>query len=134
MTDFRPKMTHHPYLQITLSTTPIGLEEGESGRSVTCQYVLAKRKRRDGDAAAAMKSKAVRAEGTRDKKEQRDVSFDGSNTSKAEKTSAKTGGYDTVGTDGKNVSPQKALKRKSETDGERRGKKPKKGIAGVEKT
>ncbi|KAK8864221.1 hypothetical protein IAR55_001467 [Kwoniella newhampshirensis] len=37
----KPKMTHCPYLQITLSTRPLGLEEK---RNVTCQYVLAKRK------------------------------------------------------------------------------------------
>ncbi|WRT66169.1 uncharacterized protein IL334_003122 [Kwoniella shivajii] len=39
----RPKMTHHPYLSITLSTKPLGLEEK---RNVTMQYVLVKKKNR----------------------------------------------------------------------------------------
>ncbi|WWD17481.1 hypothetical protein CI109_101922 [Kwoniella shandongensis] len=39
----KPKMTHSPYLQITLSTRPLGLEEK---RNVSCQYVLARRKLR----------------------------------------------------------------------------------------
>lgn len=38
----RPKMTHRPYLQITLSTRPLGLEKG---RNVTCQTVLVGRRR-----------------------------------------------------------------------------------------
>ncbi len=41
----RPKMTHNPFLQITLSTKPLGLE---AGVEVTCQYVLASRKRSRG--------------------------------------------------------------------------------------
>ena len=39
---FRPKMTHKPYLLITLSTKPLGLEEGVG---IACQYVLATRRR-----------------------------------------------------------------------------------------
>ncbi|EIW70864.1 hypothetical protein TREMEDRAFT_61376 [Tremella mesenterica DSM 1558] len=38
----KPKMSHHPWLEITLSTSPLGLEK-EYG--VTCQYVLTGRKR-----------------------------------------------------------------------------------------
>jgi hypothetical protein len=41
----RPKMTHRPFLQITLSCRPIGLELGEEGRNITCQYTLIKRRR-----------------------------------------------------------------------------------------
>ena len=36
-------MTHRPYLQITLSTRPLGLE---AQKNVTCQYVLARRNRK----------------------------------------------------------------------------------------
>ena len=36
-------MIHHPYLQVTLSTRPLGLE---SQRGVTCQYVLVPRHRK----------------------------------------------------------------------------------------
>ncbi|WVR07216.1 hypothetical protein IAU60_004257 [Kwoniella sp. DSM 27419] len=39
----RPQMLHHPYLQITLSTYPLGLE---INRNTTVQYALAKRKPR----------------------------------------------------------------------------------------
>jgi hypothetical protein len=42
---FRPKMKHRPFLQITLSTKPLGLEEGPQGRNVTCQYVMIRRKK-----------------------------------------------------------------------------------------
>jgi hypothetical protein len=42
---FRPKMKHRPFLQITLSSKPLGLEEGPQGRNVTCQYVMVRRKR-----------------------------------------------------------------------------------------
>jgi hypothetical protein len=38
-------MIHRPYLQITLSTQPLGLEEGAKGRNVTCQYVMTRRKK-----------------------------------------------------------------------------------------
>ncbi|WVQ82185.1 hypothetical protein IAT38_004313 [Cryptococcus sp. DSM 104549] len=38
-----PKMTHHPYLEITLSTRPL---EGMDRRGVTCQSVVVKRKAR----------------------------------------------------------------------------------------
>lgn len=38
-------MTHRPYLQITLSTRPLGLEEGTKGRNVTCQYVMVRRRK-----------------------------------------------------------------------------------------
>ncbi|CAK9786144.1 hypothetical protein CC85DRAFT_283745 [Cutaneotrichosporon oleaginosum] len=38
----KPKMTHRPYLQITLSTRPLGLEKG---RNVTCQTVYVGRRR-----------------------------------------------------------------------------------------
>jgi len=31
-------------MQITLSTRPLGLEEGVKGRNVTCQYVMIRRK------------------------------------------------------------------------------------------
>jgi hypothetical protein len=31
-------------MQITLSTKPLGLEEGVKGRNVTCQYVMIRRK------------------------------------------------------------------------------------------
>jgi hypothetical protein len=31
-------------MQITLSTRPLGLEEGVKGRNVTCQYVMTRRK------------------------------------------------------------------------------------------
>jgi hypothetical protein len=41
----RPKMKHQPYMQITLSTKPLGLEEGVKGRNVTCQYVMIRRKK-----------------------------------------------------------------------------------------
>jgi hypothetical protein len=37
-------MKHQPYMQITLSTRPLGLEEGVKGRNVTCQYVMTCRK------------------------------------------------------------------------------------------
>ncbi|WWD02775.1 hypothetical protein V865_000817 [Kwoniella europaea PYCC6329] len=37
----RPKMTHHPYLTITLSTIPLGLEQK---RNVTVQHTLVKAK------------------------------------------------------------------------------------------
>ena len=37
-------MKHQPYMQITLSTRPLGLEEGVKGRNVTCQYVMVRRK------------------------------------------------------------------------------------------
>ena len=42
----RPKMIHKPYLQITLSTRPLGLEDTK--QNTTCQYVIAKRRRRKG--------------------------------------------------------------------------------------
>lgn len=42
---YRPKMKHQPYMQITLSTKPLGLEEGVKGRNVTCQYVMTRRKK-----------------------------------------------------------------------------------------
>jgi hypothetical protein len=32
-------------MQITLSTRPLGLEEGTKGRNVTCQYVMIRRKK-----------------------------------------------------------------------------------------
>jgi len=38
-------MTHRPFLQITLSPKPLGLELGEEGRSVTCQYIMIKRRK-----------------------------------------------------------------------------------------
>ncbi|ORY32570.1 hypothetical protein BCR39DRAFT_522914 [Naematelia encephala] len=38
----QPKMTHQPFLQITLSTSPLGWE---SRRGVTCQYVMVRRRR-----------------------------------------------------------------------------------------
>ncbi|BEI84124.1 hypothetical protein CcaverHIS002_0407280 [Cutaneotrichosporon cavernicola] len=38
----KPKMTHRPYLEITLSTQPLGLEKG---RNVTCQTVFVERRR-----------------------------------------------------------------------------------------
>ena len=41
----RPKMTHKPFLRLTLSTAPLG---SEVNVGVTCQYVLAKRKRSRG--------------------------------------------------------------------------------------
>jgi len=37
-------MKHQPYMQITLSTRPLGLEEGVRGRNITCQYVMTRRK------------------------------------------------------------------------------------------
>jgi len=37
-------MKHQPYMQITLCTKPLGLEEGVEGRNVTCQYVMIRRK------------------------------------------------------------------------------------------
>jgi len=37
-------MKHQPYMQITLSTRPLGLEEGVKGRNITCQYVMTRRK------------------------------------------------------------------------------------------
>lgn len=43
----RPKMTHHPYLEITLSARPLGLE---SERDTTCQYLLVRRRRNRGKA------------------------------------------------------------------------------------
>lgn len=36
-------MTHRPYLEITLSTRPLGLEEQQN---VTCQYIITGRRRR----------------------------------------------------------------------------------------
>jgi len=47
--DPRPKMTHRPFLQITLSPKPLGVELGEEGRSVTCQYTLIKRRKGDNE-------------------------------------------------------------------------------------
>ena len=41
----RPRMVHRPYLQITLSTQPLGLEVGPKGRNVTCQYVMVRRRK-----------------------------------------------------------------------------------------
>ena len=38
-------MKHQPFMQITLSTRPLGLEEGSKGRNVTCQYVMVRRKK-----------------------------------------------------------------------------------------
>lgn len=38
-------MVHRPYLQITLSTRPLGLEEGIKGRNITCQYVMVRRRK-----------------------------------------------------------------------------------------
>jgi hypothetical protein len=32
-------------MQVTLSTRPLGLEEGVRGRNVTCQYVMVRRKK-----------------------------------------------------------------------------------------
>ncbi|GFZ44156.1 hypothetical protein JCM24511_01877 [Saitozyma sp. JCM 24511] len=43
----KPKMTHHPYLEITLSARPLGLE---SERDTTCQYLLVRRRRNRGKA------------------------------------------------------------------------------------
>jgi hypothetical protein len=43
-------MTHHPYLTITLSTKPLGLEKN---RNTTCQYVLSRRQRNPRSKAAA---------------------------------------------------------------------------------
>lgn len=39
---FRPKMTHYPYLEITLSTHPLGLEKEPD---TSCQYIVAARNR-----------------------------------------------------------------------------------------
>ena len=38
-------MIHRPYLQVTLSTKPLGLEVGPKGRNVTCQYVRVRRRK-----------------------------------------------------------------------------------------
>jgi len=38
-------MKHQPYMQITLSARPLGLEEGVKGRNVTYQYVMIRRKK-----------------------------------------------------------------------------------------
>lgn len=38
-------MIHRPYLQITLSTKALGLEEGPKGRNVTCQYLMVRRRK-----------------------------------------------------------------------------------------
>ncbi|KAK4686428.1 hypothetical protein P7C73_g3700, partial [Tremellales sp. Uapishka_1] len=45
----KPKMTHQPYLKITLSTRPLGLEKQ---RNVTCQYVMIRRRRPKASKAA----------------------------------------------------------------------------------
>lgn len=41
-------MLHRPYLQITLSTRPLGLEEAPKGRNVSCQYVIKRRRKGKG--------------------------------------------------------------------------------------
>lgn len=58
-------MTHHPYLEITLSVHPLGLEKE---RDVTCQYVLAQRRRRRKGDGEQTKSEPLTAvdEGHRD--------------------------------------------------------------------
>jgi len=45
-------MTHNPYLQVTLSTKPLGLE---AAVGVTCQYVLARRRRNRGNGKSEAK-------------------------------------------------------------------------------
>lgn len=70
----RPKMVHRPFLQITLSTKPLGLEQGPKGRNVTCQYVMVRRRKsklnsgNEGDAGPSVpdseqSSKIVAVEG-----------------------------------------------------------------------
>lgn len=39
----RPKMTHRPYLQITLATRPLDLDQAQN---VTCQYIMTKGRNR----------------------------------------------------------------------------------------
>ena len=48
-----PKMTHRPFLQITLSTRPLGLEKE---KNITCQYLLANRRRNPRKSLDAMKA------------------------------------------------------------------------------
>ena len=115
----RPKMTHHPYLQITLSTSPLGLEAGEAGRNVTCQYIMAKRKR-----GAATKNSVAE-----------DVAKELIATEKGEGDEARPRGK----TVPQRAPPKardpgslvKGQKRKSETDPESGGKRSKNGAGGT---
>jgi len=43
--EFRPKMLHRPFLQITLCTRPLDLEDGPEGRNVSCQYITMRRRK-----------------------------------------------------------------------------------------
>ena len=57
---YRPKMTHHPFLQITLSTRPLGLEkrhdpDGHGGHTfITCQHITVPRRRKHGPTPKAV--------------------------------------------------------------------------------
>lgn len=55
----RPKMTHHPYLEITLSARPLGLE---SERDTTCQYLTVRRRRNRGKAGRVAEGAAIEDE------------------------------------------------------------------------
>ncbi|RSH81562.1 hypothetical protein EHS25_006184 [Saitozyma podzolica] len=52
----KPKMTHHPYLEITLSARPLGLE---SELDTTCQYLTVPRRRNRGKAGRAAEGAAT---------------------------------------------------------------------------
>ena len=107
-------MTHHPYLQITLSTSPLGLEDGEAGRNVSCQYVLAKRKR--GAAAKTFVTDDVADKLVALDQEEGDGKAEGRTQARRQKAPPKSRGPGAL---------VKGQKRKSETDVGSGGKRSK---------
>lgn len=65
----RPKMSHSPYLQITLSAKPL---EDLERKGATCQYVLVKKKQRGKKRSAKKNGDAEQNEGSRQEAEDSD--------------------------------------------------------------
>lgn len=120
-------MSHRPFLQITLSTQPLGLEEGVKGRNVTCQYVMVRRKK----AKSKMKSSEAETAGARGVKDDHPTVA----VHTEEEAQKKSGSHDKNRAGG-DKTKDKGIKRKSESsqplDEARGGKKRKKrdGIVG----
>lgn len=111
-------MTHHPYLQITLSTAPLGLEErdGEVGRNTTCQYVLGKRARTGSVGRSRVKDDVARELLSLE---------EGDVEGKARKSKKTAGREENLG------APVKGQKRKSEGEAGPGGGKRAKGTHGI---
>lgn len=87
-------MTHRPYLQITLSTRPLGLED-DPKTSITCQYALV-RKRKAGANVDGGEDVALSGKSGKGKK------------SKGKKVTASSAASKAANTDGAGIVKQKA--------------------------